>query len=237
MIYGIKDAANLFIKSKADGKIFLYSDYANVTTNEWSADQVEARAKGVRAIVWNHNKQSTLNIECEVFDLKWLAMMAGNDWIEGSADVLRREVVTTDELGTATLTGMPIEDSVSAFEIDTDGISHKTEIENITINGSEITVADANNKKIAVFYMESVAEARQLTFRFDKYPANFEIYGDVMITRKTGSGEEFVQMHWGNVRPQNNFTITLDSSNPTNLSITFDVLPDENGDMATYTVI
>ncbi len=237
MIYGIKDAANLYIKNKADGKMFLYTPYANVTTNEWSADRVYAMAKGVRAIGWDHNKESTLTVESEVFDLKWLAMMAGSDWVEGSTDVLRREVVTTDELGAATLTGTPVADSISVFELDADGVSHKLEIEDVTVTGSEITATGANNKKLAVYYMESVAEARQLTFRFDKYPANFEIFGDVMITPKTGGKKEFVQMHWGNTKPQNNFTITLDSTNPTNLSITFDILPDENGAMATYTHI
>lgn len=237
MNFGIKDAANLFIKKKSDGKMFLYTPYANVTTNEWTADQVEARAKGVRAIIWNHNKQSTLNVECEVFEMKWLAMMAGSDWITGSTEVLRREVVTTDELGAATLSGTPVENSLSVFELGSDGVSFDSEVEGATVSGNELTITDLVNTKIVVFYMEAVENAKKLTFKFDKYPENFEIFGDVMITPKDGGNPEFVQMHWGNAKPQSNFTITLDAANPTNLSITFDLLPDENGDMATYTHI
>lgn len=237
-MYGIKDAANLFIKSKADGKMFLYTPYANVTTNDWSADQVEARAKGVKAIVWDTNKESTLTVESEVFDLKWLAMLAGNDWVEGSTDVLRREVVLLDELGSGELTGTPVEESVSAYEVvDGEAVILGEEVTDITVAGNQIESTGLSNKRIIVFYMEKATNAKTLKFTFDKYPENFEIYGDVMITPKSGGAHEFVQMHWGNAKPQSNFSITMDATSSTNLSVTFDILPDENGDMATYTHI
>lgn len=246
MNYGIKDAANIFIKTKGtsttDGKIFLYTPYANVTTNEWSAERVYAMAKGVRAIAWDHGKESSLTVEAEVFELKWLAMMAGSDWIDASVDnafsILRRESLIADETGKVSLSATPIESSVSVFELDTDGVSHKSEIESPTIAGKDVTLLAMANKKVAVYYMESITTgAKKLEFKFDKYPANFEVYGDVMIAPKTGAEPEFVQMHWANAKPQNNFTIALDVNNPTNLSITFDIFPDENDNMATYTVI
>lgn len=237
-MFGIKDAANLHIKSKSDGKMFLYTPYANVTTNDWSADQVEARAKGVKAIIWNTNKESTLTVESEVFDLKWLAMLAGNDWVDGSVDVLRREVVMLDELGSGTLTGTPIKESISVYEtVDGEAVILGEEVADATVTGSKIESTGLSNKRVIVFYMEQVADAKTLKFTFDKYPENFEIYGDVMITPKSGGADEFVQMHWGNAKPQSNFSITMDAAAPTNLSITFDILPDENGDMATYTHI
>ncbi len=237
MNYGINDAANLHIKKKSDGKMFLSTPYANTTTNEWSADQIEARAKGVRAIIWNRNKQSTLTVEFEVFELKWLAMQAGSDWVTGDADVLRKEVVTTNDVGTADLKGAPVNGSISVFKLGSDGTTLEEEVETVEVADKQITVTDVMNAKLAVFYMETVKDAKKLIFEFDKYPENFEIYGDVMITPKDGGKSEFVQMHWGNAKPQNSFSISFDTANPTNLSITFDLLPDENGEIATYTKI
>ena len=247
MFYGIKDAANLTIKTiekgGKEGKIFLYTPYANVTTNEWSSDRVYAMAKGVKAIGWDHNKESTLTVESEVFDLKWLAMVAGSDWITASVgngfDLLRREILKGDETGSITISGSPVEGTVSVFILDTDGVSHKEEVDGVTIGeGNTVTDIKLSGEDVVVYYMEKVESGvTQLSFPFDKYPANFEIYGDVMITPRTGEAVEFVQMRWGNAKPQGNFTITMDAGTPTNLSTTFDLLPDKNNNFATYTII
>lgn len=234
MIYGLKDAANVTLKGKADKKIFLYSDYANASTNEWSSDQVIANAKGVRAIVWNTNKQSTFTIEMETFELKWLALLTGSDWVEGATEILRREVLTADEMGEVTLTGTPIEDSVSVYELDSSLLTQVKEVTNPTVSGNKVTATEMADKTVAVYYIESVAKGKTLTFAFDKYPANFEIFADVMITPKGGGADEFVQIHYPNAKPQANFSLSMDANAPTNLSITFDLLPDEKGNMAYY---
>ncbi len=237
MLYGIKDSANFTLKEKKDGKIFLYSDYANTSTNEWSSDQVVANAKGVRAIIWNTNKQSTLSTEMEVFELKWLALLAGSDWVTGATDILRREVHTADETGKVTVKGTPVDDSVSVYELDTDNITQLSEVADVTVATKDVTSLAMASKTVAVYYIENVAEGKTLTFAFDKYPANFDVFTDVMITPKSGGVPEFVQMHFPNAKPQSNFTINLDANNPTNLSITFDLLPDAKGNMAYYKTI
>ena len=57
------------------------------------------------------------------------------------------------------------------------------------------------------------------------------------MIRNTAGDDEFVQIHYLNVKPQSNFTITMDANNITTLSITFDVLKDSNSnDMAEYTI-
>ena len=66
-IFGIKDSANLTIKNKADGKIFLYADYATVTTNDWTSENVYAKSKNVEAIRWDYGKKSTLKLSFEIF--------------------------------------------------------------------------------------------------------------------------------------------------------------------------
>lgn len=234
MIYGIKDAANFTLKDKVEKKVFLYSDYVNAATNEWTSDEVVANAKGVRAIVWNTNKQSTLTAEMETFELKWLALMAGSEWVEGATEILRREVHEANEDGIVTLNGTAVEDSVSVFVLDTDRITQLEEVESVTVTNNEVTSVAMAEKLVAVYYIEKVASGKTLTFAFDKYPGNFDVYADVMITPKGGGVDEFMQIHYPNARPQANFTLNMDVTTPTNLSITFDLLPDEKGNMAYY---
>ena len=242
-IYGIKDSANLIIKYKSGAKkgdIFAYADYATVSTNEWTSEQVYARSKSVNAIRWDYNRKSTLKVDMEIFDLRWIAMLAGTDINAETKDILKREILTLDSSKKATITGTPKEGSMSVFELESDNITNGTELvvtTDYTISTNEITVTNGEaGEKIVVYYMQSQTSAKSFTIESDKFPENFEVYADTMI-RNTAGDDEFVQIHYLNVKPQSNFTITMDANNITTLSITFDVLKDSNSnDMAEYTI-
>lgn len=242
-IYGIKDSANLIIKYKSGAKkgdIFAYADYATVSTNEWTSEQVYARSKSVNAIRWDYNRKSTLKVDMEIFDLRWIAMLAGTDISAETKDILKREVLTLDSTKKATITGTPKEGSMSVFKLESDNITNGTELvvnTDYTISTNEITVtSEEAGEKIVVYYMQSQTSAKSFTIESDKFPENFEVYADTMI-RNTAGDDEFVQIHYLNVKPQSNFTITMDANNITTLSITFDVLKDSNSnDMAEYTI-
>lgn len=242
-IYGIKDSANFTIKYKSGtnkGKIFAYADYATTTTNEWSSDQVYARSKDVNAIRWDCNKKSTLVVDMEIFDLRWIAMLAGTDIVKGSKDILKREVLILDATKKASIKGMPVTGSLSVFKLEDDGLTNGDELTvdtGYTISTKEITVTNgAEGDRIVAFYMESVTDAKSFTIEADKFPENFEIFADTMI-RKTDGEDEFVQIHYLNVKPQFAFTITMDASAITTLSVTFDLLKDTaSQNMAEYTV-
>lgn len=244
-IYGIKDSANFTVKYKAGankGKVFLYSDYATVATNEWTSEQVYAKSKSVNAIRWDYGRASTLKVDMEIFDLKWVAMLFGTDFVTGSKDILKREVLTIAD-NKATMTGTAVAGSMSVYVLDDDGLTNKTELTvgetagegKYTIADKTITTSDVTGK-IAVYYLEAKTEARTMTINADKYPDNFEIFGDTMI-RATDGSDEFVQINYLNVKPKSNFTLTLDASNITTLSAEFDILKDTgSSDMATYTI-
>lgn len=259
-IYGIKDSANFTIKHKAGtnkGKIFLYSDYATVATNEWTSEQVYAKSKNVNAIRWDYGRASTLKVDMEIFDLKWVAMLFGTDFVSGAKDILKREVLTVDSsTHIATMTGTPATGSMSVYVLDEDGITNGTELtvttessvgetnykytasntSGETTTPATITVNAKVADKIVVYYLESQTSAKTMTINADKYPENFEIFADTMI-RATDGNDEFVQINYLNVKPKSNFTLTLDASNITTLSAEFDILKDTgSSDMATYTI-
>jgi hypothetical protein len=240
-IYGIKDSANFTIKHKSGankGKVFLYADYATVSTNEWTSEQVYAKSKNVNAIRWDYGRASTLKVDMEIFDLKWIAMMAGSDFVKGAKDILKREVLTVKDKK-ATMVGTPVTGSLSVYVCDEDGISNEEELvvtTGYTVSEKEITLVKEGVTKIAVFYLANTAEAKTLTINADKYPENYEIFADTMI-RGTDGDDEFVQINYLNVKPKSNFTITMDASNITTLSAEFDILKDTaSSDMATYTI-
>lgn len=263
-IYGIKDSANFFVKYKSGankGKTFIYSNYATVATNDWTSEQVYAKSKNVNAIRWDYNRQSTLKVDMEIFDLKWISMIFGSEFVGGDTDILKREILTvsttTGEGGTAkaVLSGTPIANSLEVYKLDDDGISHIDELTlstadtltagqyksttsgtdsktELTLNATEFT----DGSKIVVFYLEKKTGSKTLTISTDKFPQNYEIYADTLI-RDTNGDDEFVNIHYLNVKPKSQFTLTMDAGNITTLSVEFDVLKDSGSeDMATYTI-
>lgn len=256
-IYGIKDSANFFVKYKSGakkGKTFIYSNYATVATNDWTSEQVYAKSKNVNAIRWDYNRQSTLKVDMEIFDLKWISMIFGSEFVDGDTDILAREtpVVTG---GKVVLAGTPVANSMEVYKLDDDGISHIDELTLATeetptagqykvsqsseTQKTEITVnaeSFPDGSQLVVFYLAKKTGAKTLTISTDKFPQNYEIYADTLI-RDTNGDDEFVNIHYLNVKPKSQFTLTMDAGNITTLSVEFDVLKDSGSeDMATYTI-
>lgn len=91
--------------------------------------------------------------------------------------------------------------------------------------------------KYAIYYQEEAQEARTITISSDKFPDAYEIWGDALARRAEDGGDEFIQIHYFNARPQSNFTFTQSATEPTSLSVTFDLFPNSSNQMAEYKLI
>lgn len=76
----------------------------------------------------------------------------------------------------------------------------------------------------AVYFMEEVDNVRTLTIGSEKFPGNYEIFANATITDENGE-DDVMQIHYKNAKPQSNFTLTQSASEPTSLSIVFDLFP------------
>jgi len=249
-IFAIKDSANISIKKKSDGKPYLFSNYATQSVNEWSADRVFAMSKSTRAVAFDSNKQSTLTITCEIFEMKWLAMLAGQDFVTGATSVFKREVLTVDASNKASIAETPLANSITVFKLESDNLSHGAEqtlgtpattVNTYSISAKEFTfnaTSCPQGTKVVVYYAyTSGVTSQKLTFSSVKFPENFIVVSDTMIRDLDGI-DKYVQLTYLNCKPQPNFTLTFSANDIATLEITFDVLKDSSSnDMATYTII
>lgn len=249
-LYGIKDCANLSLFDLATGKPVIYTDYANVSTNEWTSERVYANSKGTRAIAWDHDRQGTLAVEMEVFDLKWLAITAGSEFKTGEANIAKREVVRVGADKKAQLSGSVVAGSVQVVPVGADEVEHIGEpLEEVegavsttgqfAITASEITFAtDAVvGTPYAVYYLVNDSQVKTMVISSDKFPKAFKIIADALIREKETGRDEFVQIEYPNARPQSNFTVTMSATEPTNLAVTFDLFPNKDKAIAEYKII
>ncbi|KEK23946.1 hypothetical protein [Bacillus gaemokensis] len=248
-IYGIKDCANITLFDKATNVPDLFSDYANVSTNEWTSERTFAKSKGTNAIAWDSDRQSTLKVEMEVFDLKWIALVAGSEIVTGETNVAKREIVKVGSTKKASLGGAPLKGSVAVIKVGADEVEHigqpLTEVETaptasqFSVTGSDVTFGtDAvEGDAYAVYFLVKDTQAKVINISADKFPKAVRIVADALIREKESGKDEFIQIEYPMARPQSNFTITMSATEPTKLEITFDLFPDKNKNMATYKII
>ncbi|PWT35145.1 fibronectin type III domain-containing protein [Limosilactobacillus reuteri] len=363
--YGMKDASNLMIVERGTHNVVLYANYANTSNVEWKSDRVYAKKKNANAIAWDGARTGELTVETELFDLKLLALVAGDKELHsGASEIMKREAYVLSADHIIKLDNKPKEGSVSVFRLKKDGIEHDVEIpqlidgqagsvplmvEEVSVsakdtsatitwsasagadsyvvfrNGSQIgqpvtatfedtnltpetqykytvvainkhgqsplsaavvvntaasgshvagaavkateeaikqaknaaKVASANGlnfkilengniqlsdanlvgAKYVVYYMANVDGVKSFTIAADKFADNFEIFADSYIRDQQNGEDHFAQIHFKNAKPQGSFNFNQSSKEPTSLSIKFDLMPDENNEMATYKFI
>lgn len=241
MRFAIKDAANILMVNKADGKVFLYSEDANSFDLKFSADEVHAKAKGNKCIGFDGEVTAELKMEFEVIQFKHLAIMASSD-VETpekyKAGLFKK--VTLDESKKATIKGVkPVEGSVSAFKLDP--------IDGQTILGKELTVkkgddssggyvldlsADESVKQgdlVLVYYMEEKAKINLIKFSTKSKSPNFKIEADVAYKAYDG---KMMALHMTihNAKAKKNAELSLSTDNPSKFPMELDIFPDINGD-------
>ena len=176
-IFGIKDAANLIIKKKANNEIFLYADYATVTTNEWSAENVYARSKDVNAIRWDYGRTGTLTLTFEIFDLKVLSMMTGTEFLSHPDATSHTETKTVTS-SVIVLTNQPDIGSLKVWKTETSGdvLFHEGDI---TTETNAYTI-DYSTKTLT--FHSSIADSTSFRIVFTTTPAGAR--SDDIFTRE-----------------------------------------------------
>lgn len=363
--YGMKDAANLTLVDKKTKQVALFLDYANATSSEWSAERVYATKKGTNAIAWDSNRQGTLTVDSEIFDLSYLALAIGSEIAKGKNEIMKRKAITLDSTLQTELSGVVQPESISIIKLAEDMVEHvgapilslsenrqllPEQVANVVINATDteaevtfepalnaveyqvirdgevvgtsvtnsftdssltaetvytysvvavneygtsaksaevtvttnavgvttptehvassaqLTEAEANEGTLsaeasnavafevngniinfndkalagdnyAIYYLEDVDNVRTMTISSEKFPSSYEIFADALIREQETGTDEFVQIHYKNARPQSNFTLTQSSTEPTSLSVVFDLFPDKNKDLAEFKVI
>lgn len=89
----------------------------------------------------------------------------------------------------------------------------------------------------AVYFMEATENVRSISIHADKYPGNYEIFANATIREQETGKDELVQIHYKNAKPQSNFSLTQSASEPTNLSVVFDLFPDTKQELAEIKVV
>lgn len=240
MNYAIKDATNLTLLKRVTGGNnipVLFTDYANECSVEFSSDRVFATAKGVNKVAFDTNKAGKFTLKCQVFDFKWLSILLGAvEENDATKDFSKREVLEVINNKVTLTKATPKEGTLAMFTVDVDNRSH---LKTLVVDGVTDKVVDlttealAEGTKVVAYYLTEQANTKSFTITNDKYADAYAVIGETMLRSEMGN-DDFVEINIPNCRPQGNFAITFSTSNIAELSATFDILADENGDMCEF---
>lgn len=241
MQYAIKDACDVFLLDKSTRKPRLFSDYANSTNLAFTSERTFARAKGVNKIAFDSNREGTFNIEFEVFDLAWISILLGASDEKETRGILHREVLSVGALKKITLQDTPKTGSLAIFTVDRDNRTHLKEqvvTTDYTIETKDVTFTTLEEGvKVVVYYMlDTTTPVRTFRIAAYKFASNFVIIGKTEVKNEFGE-LEFMNLEITNCTPQSNMEINFSTDGVTTVSAQFDLLADENNEMAIISII
>lgn len=249
MIYGIRDAANITLKEAGTNNVVLYSDYARSVENSWTSDQDYAYAKSTRAIRWDFDKQGELTMSFEVFDLSLIAIALGGKFEDKEGQIAKREVLQVDDtlqVELAKLDGELVDGSLSVKTLKEDLLTHDKDLVKgsvaeageytydagvFTFNAADVSEGDY----VVVYYIDSLEALNQLQIKAEDFPIAYHVSLEALKRARHGSqADSVIHVDYPIARPIGEIDISFSADNITTIDVTFELFPDESGNLATY---
>lgn len=233
-----REVCDLIFVDYSTKKPFLNLDFANVSTTELTGESVFAYGgKGhPKRVQFAGEKGGTLTIETQIQTVKLWQLITGGE-VSKSAKFVTRVETLVDDAGTAiTLEDTPVAGSVVVYKADDDC---GTELD-CTVADKAITLTTAltGGEGVIVYYMKEVnSGVQRINIKSTSFPKNFIVYGDTVM--KTEEDEVLpYKLTAYKVAPQSNMSLSFSNSgDPSSITITCDLMSDENDNILDLVLI
>lgn len=233
-----REVCDLIFVDYSTKKPFLNLDFANVSTTELTGESVFAYGgKGhPKRIQFAGERGGTLTIETQIQTVKLWQLITGGE-ISKSAKFVTRVEATVDDAGTEiTLEDTPVVGSVVVYTADDDCGSELA----CTVAGKVITLTTAltSGDNVIVYYMKEVTDkVQRINIKSTSFPKNFIVYGDTIM--KTEDDEVLpYKLTAFKVAPQSNMSLSFSNTgDPGTITITCDLLSDQDDNILDLTLI
>ena len=229
-----RQCCDLDIRDFKTGAPVLFADFGNVTTAGFSSENVYAMKKGAKAIAFNNPIEGTVSIETQLRPFKLYSLL-GDGTIEKSGIIKKREVIKGSAGGKLTLTGTPKDGTVFVCK---KGEWGKEVIEG-NFSGSDFTATTTSqivqDEYYEVGYLEEKSSGiNKITINNNKLPKDLTISMETLDKDVEGNLVPFI-INVYKATIQRNLELSFSSEgDPATLSVTFDALQDDNGNVMDF---
>lgn len=203
----MKDAADMVFISKKTGKPVMYIDYANATSTEWSSSTVYATKKGANAVSFDGARSGKLKIDTELFSLKLLALVAGQDLDEFETNregrLFEREVFKLTNDRQIRLSSLAEEGSLNIYKLKENGDHDGAEI---VAETSGVSAVPMIVRDVAV---TASAEASTVTWGAVNGATAYIVYRDGVRVGQVST----TTFNDSDLKPEKSYTYTVQAIN------------------------
>lgn len=228
-----REVMDLIIYDYVTNKPFLSIDYANTTSHEISGENTYAYGgKGhPKRVPFSGEKGGTFTIETQLQSSELYSLLTGAE-LTNTIDFVKREVLTTADGTTLTLTNTPINGSVFVYKADDDcGKSVEMTVSDKTVT---FTTSATAKDKFIVYYQIKRENMDVLKVTTTTFPRLCKIYADTFNKGEDGIiYDELVKVYKASPQPQ--FSVSnANTGDPVTVTITFDMMADDEGNIIDY---
>lgn len=241
--YGLKEVANVIFFDIATNKPAIFFDTLKVSTIENESESAEARGGqgNSKLLSWDFGRTATLTMQDALLSDVSLAMLAGTTVKNTDIKAVGREtlVAVTDASSgvKVSLKETPIANSITVYKVE--GGIMTEEITGFTVTTKDIKIATGvtAGQSVMVFYEYAVtsADATQVTFAGNAFPATYKVVGDTVVRDENGVDRK-MQFIIPKAKLQSTFSLTMDVENVSTFDFNLEVLT-EAGTQRLYDII
>lgn len=231
--FGVREVCNVVLKDMASGKPVLYLESLKVSTLETTAETVYQRGGrgNPRIIGWDGNKDVLFKMEDALISPSTLAVLAGDEVVEGTRRVHKKEVLTVSG-GSVTVSETPIDGPTLNVFKTTDGSDIGDEVTTNTPVGNDIGLTGASDGDLVIvdYYYDTGATTKTITISADKFPSYYTLEAETLFRRESDAMDVPALFTMPKIKIKPNFTITMqNTSDPSSFSFECDAFKPANG--------
>lgn len=231
-----REVCNLTLFDYKTKEMFMYIDYANTSTTEFTGETVHAYGgQGhPKKVSFSGDKGGTFTVETQIITTKLLEMLSGGE-VSTTGDQMKKVRLSVGSTNTITATGIT---GLAKGRVWVRNVEEDTTIPVTEVSGNTITVsATPEGTDVDVFYLNTVSDSYNLKIKATSFPKAFCCYGDTIMKTTDDDILPYCQKLY-KIVPQTNFSLSFaNSGDPGTVTVTFDIMSDDDGNMADLTLI
>ena len=235
--FGIKHAANGVLRDKLTKEPIVNVKFINELNLEVTSDTVYAYAAGEKAIAYKNPSESTLSMKGQIMTFGMLSLIMGSSGVKSGAGQIFKKETLTVESNSATITGTPKEGTLGVAILNSDnsfGQSFKAtsttpKTGEYQLSGKTITFYAGDikdNTKIMACFLETSESTFTFSVPATAINRGLEFFADTITTNRETLVDSFMQLQVFSCATQNNSTLTFSATDPSEITLTLDVLAD-----------
>jgi len=234
--FGIKEVLNFTVFNYTTGAQLFYVDYASDSSITSKAERLDLRGGqgNYKLLSFDHTKDMTMTTKMPLVDLSAIAMLTNKAVSIGAVNVPTREILTsTSQI--ITLSHTPVTGTLKIYLLNgsrdvgteqTLGTPATTEnkysISTATVTLNTTTAPDGT-EFVCTYSYSAPSTTSTTTFTADKFASYVRVVGQGIVTDQVTGASVVSIFDVKKAKAKNDFTITMNSTNATELSMDFDL--------------